>query len=136
MAGTLAGRLIIGSALSGGRAPGVVHGQLLQALSTGVAEDGSRMQCRTQFRADMMSAVMRLYAPYSTFLVPLEADEMLAVAARGGGLAWSAPELLTATEMRFTAATDVYALGVTMWEVVTRRVPFRGHGHGLCWSCQ
>ncbi len=67
-----------------------------RVLSRFNAAGGHVWKCERDFaqhRADMMSAVMRLYAPYSTFLVPLEADEMLAVAARGGGLAWSAPEL-------------------------------------------
>ena len=31
---------------------------------------------------------MRLYAPYSTYLIPLDADEMLAVSAKDS-LAWS-----------------------------------------------
>ena len=40
-----------------------------------------------QHRADMLSGVMRLYAPYSTYLLPLDADEMLAVAVPAAPLA-------------------------------------------------
>ena len=49
----------------------------------------------TQHRADMMSSVMRLYAPFSTYLIPLDADEMLAVSAKDS-LAWSAADLSAA----------------------------------------
>jgi len=37
-------------------------------------------------------------------------------------VAWSAPELFEDEPKSF--ATDVYALGVTLWEVYERRVPF------------
>lgn len=62
------------------------------------AAGGHVWRCERDFaqhRADMMSSVMRLYAPFSTYLIPLDADEMLAVSAKGS-LAWSAAELNTA----------------------------------------
>ena len=37
-------------------------------------------------------------------------------------VAWSAPELFQARPKSF--ATDVYALGMTLWEIYTRRIPF------------
>lgn len=46
-----------------------------------------------QHRADMMSHVMKLYAPYSTYLIPLDADEMLAVSQDSGSLGWSTAAL-------------------------------------------
>jgi hypothetical protein len=62
------------------------------------AAGGHVWRCERDFahhRADMMSSVMRLYAPFSTYLIPLDADEMLAVSAKGS-LTWGAAELNTA----------------------------------------
>jgi hypothetical protein len=44
----------------------------------------------------------------------------------GGTLPYMAPEQLT--EGRFSRSSDIYALGVTLFELVTGRVPFEGHG--------
>jgi len=66
-----------------------------RVLSRFNAAGGHVWKCERDFaqhRADMMSAVMRLYAPFSTYLIPLDADEMLAVSAKGS-LAWGAAEL-------------------------------------------
>jgi len=49
-----------------------------------------------QHRADMMSRVMKLYAPYSTYLIPLEADEMLALHTQNDTLDWSSAALSSA----------------------------------------
>jgi len=44
----------------------------------------------------------------------------------GGGMtvAWSAPELLNGEPKSF--ATDVFALGVTLWETFMRATPYKG----------
>jgi serine/threonine protein kinase len=42
----------------------------------------------------------------------------------GGTLAWSAPELLLGSHI--SHRSDVYSMGVVLWELVTKRVPRRG----------
>ena len=44
----------------------------------------------------------------------------------GGTLGWAAPEMLkeTAYCVEATSQTDVYALGVTLWEIFTRQQPY------------
>ncbi|KAI7835916.1 hypothetical protein COHA_010196 [Chlorella ohadii] len=42
----------------------------------------------------------------------------------GGTLAWSAPELLLGSHI--SHRSDVYSMGVVLWELVTKRIPRRG----------
>jgi sterile alpha motif and leucine zipper-containing kinase AZK len=51
-----------------------------------------------------------------------------AVGAAAGGLtlSWSAPELLLAKKASKTKHSDIYAFGMTVWEVLTRELPFAG----------
>jgi WD40 repeat protein len=51
------------------------------------------------------------------------ASTLAAVGYRPGSLAWNAPELLKKGE-KATIASDVYALGMTIWEVCSRQFPF------------
>ena len=42
-----------------------------------------------------------------------------------GTYAWSAPETLE--DNAFTGASDVYAFGIIVWEMLTKKVPWEGH---------
>lgn len=46
-----------------------------------------------------------------------------------GSVHWMAPELFDRDSV-FSAACDVYALGMTLWELATRRAPFE-HAHSI-----
>ena len=41
-----------------------------------------------------------------------------------GTLQWMAPELLSGEKMRYDASCDIYSLAVTLWELVSRKLPF------------
>jgi len=45
-----------------------------------------------------------------------------------GKCAWLAPELLGADPADSTCATDIYALGMTIWEVFSNKDPFEDEG--------
>jgi serine/threonine protein kinase len=42
-----------------------------------------------------------------------------------GTLAWMAPELHDPDDGKSSKATDIYSYGVTLWELVTREIPFK-----------
>jgi serine/threonine protein kinase len=42
----------------------------------------------------------------------------------GGSVPWMPPELLQLKPGKWTMAADIYSLGMVLWELVTRRVPF------------
>eukprot|EP00842_Homolaphlyctis_polyrhiza_P005979 jgi/Hompol1/6382/HPOL_000766-RA len=48
------------------------------------------------------------------------------MAGHGGTLQWMAPELLVGREPRPSLKTDVFAFGVILWEITTRRKPWQG----------
>lgn len=43
---------------------------------------------------------------------------------RCGTPAWTAPEIMR--HERYTERADIYSLGIVMWEVATRKLPFAG----------
>ena len=49
-----------------------------------------------------------------------------AMQGRGGTSRWAAPETFTAGHRKFTEACDVYSFAMTMYEVLTRKIPFEG----------
>ena len=61
-------------------------------------------------------------APLS--MIDLEAGQ--AGEANVGTLFWSAPELLSGTASTPSAASDAYALGITLWELAARRELYQG----------
>jgi len=47
------------------------------------------------------------------------------LSSQGGTLAWMAPELFS-LRPKFSTKSDIYAFGVIMWEVATRKFPYQG----------
>ncbi len=66
-----------------------------------------------------------LNAKLTGFGLAKDEDEIKIAAAESqiGMLAWMAPELLKA-KVAYTAKADVYSLGITFWELASRKVPF------------
>lgn len=47
----------------------------------------------------------------------------------GGTIPWMAPELFSRSEKK-TIATDIFAYGVILWEIASRKIPFDGYAEG------
>ncbi|CAE6509482.1 unnamed protein product [Rhizoctonia solani] len=85
-----------------------VHGDL-KAANVLVSSDGiARL---SDFDFSIMSEVSSVMFSESSNL-------------RTGSLRWAAPELLLAEVPKRTTQSDIYALGMTMFEIVTGEVPY------------
>ena len=41
-----------------------------------------------------------------------------------GTAPYMAPEIISSTQCKYSAKTDIYALGILIWEVMARKKPF------------
>jgi serine/threonine protein kinase len=59
-------------------------------------------------------------------LFPEETDQEGLNSGNEGTIQWQPPETFTSTEYRPSKAQDMYAFGVILWEISTRRKPWKG----------
>ncbi|KAJ3210810.1 hypothetical protein HDU67_004994 [Dinochytrium kinnereticum] len=72
-----------------------------------------------------MSTATALHDEASQSPNMLPTKMMTRKAAQGGTLQWMAPEHLTNRDVQTTTKSDVYAFGVILWEIATRKKPWK-----------
>jgi eukaryotic-like serine/threonine-protein kinase len=86
---------------------GMVHGDI-KSLNVLLGKDGSAKLC--DFGLNTMELSVTTAATSDTV----------------GAVSWSAPEIILCQGQRHTPQTDIYALGIVMWELLTCALPFEG----------
>lgn len=56
-----------------------------------------------------------------------ETSSTTTMASRGGTTQWMAPEMMQ-LDTKYNSAADVYSFGCVLYEIVTKAVPWKGHG--------
>ena len=108
------------AALAAAHAQGVIHRDFKSSnvMLVGRAD-------ATGDSTDRMRAVITDFGVARAFSTPAGEEVLTGEAGVLGTPAYMAPEQVTGGEV--TPATDVYALGVVLYEMVTGTLPFRGH---------